>query len=142
MLDLGRVFTGDERIRELREPKIIALIYFGGPRDGEKLLNLNRLLFVAAIAIVLFSPEPSVFLVSSGLHSAASAEMAGKQPHPLPSEIGEKQKDAGAAASSEPKPLTAPLHVEVPTRPWAFQANGKWHLVYELHVANIGNVGC
>lgn len=45
-------------------------------------------------------------------------------------------------ASDAPKPLTAPLHVEVPTRPRAFQANGKWHLVYELHVANIGNVDC
>lgn len=49
---------------------------------------------------------------------------------------------SGLLASDTPKPLTAPLHVEVPTRPWAFQANGKWHLVYELHVANIGNVDC
>ncbi|HEY2914887.1 MAG TPA: M23 family metallopeptidase [Candidatus Angelobacter sp.] len=68
--------------------------------------------------------------------------MADKQPHPLPSEIGEQQKDAATAASNAPKPLTVPLHIEVPTRPWAFQANGKWHLVYELHVANIGNVDC
>ena len=72
----------------------------------------------------------------------ASVEAAGAQQHPLPGEIGEQQKGAGTVASDAPKPLTAPLHVEVPTRPWAFQANGKWHVVYELHVANIGGVDC
>lgn len=106
------------------------------------MLHLYRLLFVAATAMVLFSSGPSAFLITPGLNKAAGAEMADKQPHPLPSEIGEQQKDAATAASNAPKPLTVPLHIEVPTRPWAFQANGKWHLVYELHVANIGNVDC
>lgn len=80
------------------------------------MLHLYRLLFVAATGIVLFSSGPFTFLSNPGFN-ASSAVMADK-------------------------PLTAPLHVEVPTRPWAFQANGKWHLVYELHVANIGNVDC
>lgn len=49
---------------------------------------------------------------------------------------------AGMHSSRASQPLTAPLHVVVPTAPWAFQANGKWHLVYELHLANIGSADC
>lgn len=110
------------------------------------MLDLYRLLFVAITGIALFSSEPSAFLITPVFilapNNTASAKIAVKQPHPLPGEIGEQQKGAGTVASDAPKPLTAPLHVEVPTRPWAFQANGKWHLVYELHVANIGRVDC
>ena len=41
-----------------------------------------------------------------------------------------------------PKPLSPPLDVTVPIDPTAFKANGKWHLVYELHVANFGKWDC
>lgn len=41
-----------------------------------------------------------------------------------------------------PKPLAPPLDVTVPIDPTAFKANGKWHLVYELHVANFGKWDC
>jgi peptidase M23-like protein len=41
-----------------------------------------------------------------------------------------------------PKPLSPPLDVSVPIDPTAFKANGKWHLVYELHVANFGKWDC
>ena len=50
-----------------------------------------------------------------------------------------------AAKSSEihtPKPIAAPLDVLTPIEPWAFQADGKWHLVYELHVTNLGKSDC
>jgi len=40
------------------------------------------------------------------------------------------------------KPFTAPLDIYVPIAPTAFAANGKMHLVYELHVANYGGVDC
>jgi Peptidase family M23 len=39
-------------------------------------------------------------------------------------------------------PLTAPLEISVPMEPWAFRAGNKWNLVYELHIANIGNTAC
>src|ERR1700730_3068170 len=41
-----------------------------------------------------------------------------------------------------PKPLGTPLDVTVPIDPTAFKAGGKWHLVYELHVANLGKWDC
>jgi hypothetical protein len=53
----------------------------------------------------------------------------------------------GAAAQSDmpahtPTPLGAPLDITVPANPTAFKAAGKWHLVYELHVANLGKWEC
>ncbi|MGA8222173.1 MAG: M23 family metallopeptidase [Candidatus Acidiferrales bacterium] len=41
-----------------------------------------------------------------------------------------------------PKPVTPPLDITIPIAPQAFQAAGKWHLVYELHVANLGKWDC
>lgn len=35
------------------------------------------------------------------------------------------------------KPISAFLDIVVPIAPTAFKANGKWHLVYELHVNNM-----
>lgn len=53
-----------------------------------------------------------------------------------------QNKNAKSTAEDESKPLTAPLDVKVQTAPWAFKGNGKWHLVYELHIANIGQPKC
>jgi len=54
--------------------------------------------------------------------------------------------EAGAAAKAPPKPgqkpLGAPVDIEVPKPPLAFQADGKTHLVYELHVSNFGTADC
>lgn len=52
-----------------------------------------------------------------------------------------------AAAQSDkpahtPNPLGAPLDITVPEAPQAFRARGKWHLVYELHVSNLGKWDC
>jgi murein DD-endopeptidase len=41
-----------------------------------------------------------------------------------------------------PKPLTPPLDVVVPLAPTAFHADGKTHLVYELHVTNLSPTDC
>jgi hypothetical protein len=47
-----------------------------------------------------------------------------------------------APVAHTPKPLTAPLDVVVPIAPTAFQADGKWHLVYELHITNLAHEQC
>jgi murein DD-endopeptidase len=41
-----------------------------------------------------------------------------------------------------PKPVGPPLDITVPIGPTAFKADGKWHLVYELHVTNLGKWDC
>jgi hypothetical protein len=41
-----------------------------------------------------------------------------------------------------PKPNIVPLNIVVPIGPTAFKADGKWHLVYELHVTNLGKWDC
>ena len=50
-----------------------------------------------------------------------------------------------AAKNSEihtPKPVGPPLQVLTPIEPWAFEADGRWHLVYELQVTNLGKWDC
>jgi murein DD-endopeptidase MepM/ murein hydrolase activator NlpD len=53
-----------------------------------------------------------------------------------------KRAQAGSAAKEEAKPtsaekpFTAPIDVTVPLAPIAFQADGKTHLAYELHITN------
>ena len=50
-----------------------------------------------------------------------------------------------AAKKSEihtPKPGGPPLQVLSPIDPWTFKADGKWHLVYELQVTNLGKWYC
>src|SRR5271168_5520349 len=41
-----------------------------------------------------------------------------------------------------PKPNIVPLNIVVPIGPTAFKADGKWHLVYELHLTNLGKWDC
>jgi murein DD-endopeptidase len=41
-----------------------------------------------------------------------------------------------------PKPVGPPLQVFTPAEPRAFEADGKWHLVYELQVTNVGTWDC
>jgi murein DD-endopeptidase MepM/ murein hydrolase activator NlpD len=45
------------------------------------------------------------------------------------------------AAPTE-KPIFVPLEVRVPVPPTAFAADGKFHLVYELHVTNLAKWDC
>lgn len=42
-----------------------------------------------------------------------------------------------APALHTPKPIAPLFDMVVPTSPVAFKADGKWHLVYELHIANM-----
>jgi hypothetical protein len=49
---------------------------------------------------------------------------------------------AQSKAVHTPKPLALPLDVTVPIAPTTFKADGKWHLVYELHLANFSKWDC
>ncbi|HEY4951497.1 MAG TPA: M23 family metallopeptidase [Candidatus Acidoferrales bacterium] len=40
-------------------------------------------------------------------------------------------------AEHTPKPLLLGFNAVIPIAPTAFQADGKWHLVYELHISNL-----
>lgn len=52
------------------------------------------------------------------------------------------QEPAKQAAPSRPRPIDAPVDVIVPVPPTAFRADGKTHLVYELHVTNFSRDEC
>ncbi len=52
------------------------------------------------------------------------------------------QEAAKQAAPPRPRPLDAPVDVVVPVPPTAFQADGKTHLVYELHLTNFSREEC
>ena len=57
------------------------------------------------------------------------------------------QQPPASTTSSTPatppaKPLSLPFDVSIPIAPTAFAANGKMHLVYELHVTNYGGSDC
>jgi hypothetical protein len=56
--------------------------------------------------------------------------------------VGQANKGANGDQSETTPPLTAPLEISIPVEPWAFRAENKWNLVYELHVVNIGNAAC
>ena len=49
---------------------------------------------------------------------------------------------SGKVPGPTTKPFIVPLDVTVPAPPRAFQAGGKTHLVYELHVVNMGQWDC
>jgi hypothetical protein len=50
--------------------------------------------------------------------------------------------DSTKAPAPPPRPIDTPLDVAVPVPPTAFRADGKTHLVYELHATNFGRAEC
>jgi murein DD-endopeptidase len=52
-------------------------------------------------------------------------------------ESGGATAPAAPAAEHTPKPLAPFFNAVIPIAPTAFKADGKWHLVYELHVSNM-----
>jgi murein DD-endopeptidase len=92
-------------------------------------LNLIRVWFMAAASLALLVLDV-VPLIPAAVISKPASSAAADAHH---------EKDARSETS---RPLTAPLDISVPAKPWAFRANNKWHLVYELHIANIGNENC
>src|SRR6266404_7207503 len=49
---------------------------------------------------------------------------------------------AQTAPTPRPRPIDAPIDVVVPVPPTPFQADGKTHLVYEIHLTNFGRQEC
>jgi murein DD-endopeptidase len=67
------------------------------------------------------------------------------QPLTLKRSAGSTAKEPAAKSSDvhTPKHLAPPLDIVVPIEPWAFKASDdKWHLVYELHLTNLGKWDC
>jgi murein DD-endopeptidase len=95
-------------------------------------MNLMRLGLLIALPLVLPRPE--------GLPEPHARHVS-QQNSDAPAAKQESASATGSPAESG-QPLTAPLDISVPAEPWAFRANGQWNLVYELHVANIGNEAC
>ncbi len=84
-----------------------------------------------SVVPVLFAPI--FLLVSQSI--PAKAPSAGVRP-------SDSQAISSKPPEHTPKPVLIPLDVVVPIAPTAFQADGKWHLVYELHVANLQKCDC
>jgi murein DD-endopeptidase MepM/ murein hydrolase activator NlpD len=89
--------------------------------------------------------------VYEGVLNAARTQVEGTwtqtgvPPQPLSFARNDKagaSSEEKAAPAPTPKPLTAPLDVSVPFTPAAFRGDGKAHLVYELHIANMGRSDC
>jgi murein DD-endopeptidase len=82
----------------------------------------------------------------SGTEIAGTWTQNGVPAQPLSFKRGEAAKapevNSAKAAEHTPKPLTVPLDVVIPIAPTAFKADGKWHLVYELHLSNLGKWDC
>jgi peptidase M23-like protein len=90
--------------------------------------------------------------VYEGVLNKERTEMAGTwlqrgvPPQPLTFKRSANSAAAQPAAKDSeihtPKPVGPPLQVLSPIDPWTFKADGKWHLVYELHVTNLGKWDC
>lgn len=64
-----------------------------------------------------------------------------------PEAVSFTRNTKAAATGGQPsgpttKPFVVPLDVVIPAAPRAFQADGKTHLVYELHIVNMGRWDC
>jgi len=92
--------------------------------------------------------------VFEGALNDAHTEIAGTwtqantpaQPLTFQRDTSASAKAAPGAAAANPgpttKPFIVPIDLVVPAPPRAFQANGKTHLVYELHLINMGQWDC
>jgi len=76
------------------------------------------------IAIVIFGFAPAIAKCQSSANNAPP------------------QQSGKSSEVHTPKPGGPPLQVLVPNEPWAFRSDGKWHLVYELQVTNLGKWDC
>lgn len=95
---------------------------------------------------------PAVGGVYEGEMNAAGTEITGRWTQTgVPAQPLNFRRSAAAetptpaqppAKAPAPKPLSAPLDTSTPVPPTAFLADGKMHLVYELHVANFSSADC
>jgi hypothetical protein len=73
---------------------------------------------------------------------SGSWRQTGTVPQPLDLKRAPKSDDAPAAAAAlpvhTPRPLLVSFNAAPSITPQAFQADGKWHVVYELHISNMG----
>jgi murein DD-endopeptidase len=96
---------------------------------------------------------PAVGGIYEGEMNAAGTDITGTwtqtgaptQPlnlHRAAAEPAQQPPASSTPAAPATKPFTAPLDIYVPIAPTAFAANGKIHLIYELHVSNYASSDC
>ncbi|MGA8145407.1 MAG: M23 family metallopeptidase [Candidatus Acidiferrales bacterium] len=95
----------------------------------------HQLWFASRIPLALLA---LIAVIAAPSHSFAQA---------APNAKGAENPSAAAPsqqppAAHTPKPVAPPLDVVVPIEPTALKADSKWHLVYELHVTNLGKWDC
>lgn len=81
---------------------------------------------------------------ADGTQITGTWTQTGVPPQPLSFARVEAREGTTSTTSTGPKekPLTVPIDLVIPIAPTAFQADGKTHLVYELHVTNMGPWDC
>jgi hypothetical protein len=80
-----------------------------------------------------------------GKLSADGATLSGQWTQggaPQTLELQRHAPEAAKTSAPTAPPLAIPLDVSVPAPPIPFQADGKTHLVYELHLVNVGGAEC
>jgi murein DD-endopeptidase len=95
-------------------------------------VNLMRLAIVIAVSLATLRAEGFPEGHTEHVHQQNSDAKTDKQ----------DSQSANGSPAETGQPLTVPLDISVPADPWAFRANSQWNLVYELHIANIGNEAC
>lgn len=83
-------------------------------------------------------------LQSGGNSIIGTWVQTGVPPQPLNFQRGAPTESAPAATPPGPDKMPPPPQIDatVPFAPTAFQADGKWHLAYELHIANLEDWNC
>jgi len=98
-------------------------------------LNGNAVRFEAPRVGGVYEGE----LKSDGSAISGTWTQTGEPAQPLDFKRGAESGAAVPAAAAEhtPKPIAPLFNMVIPISPTAFQADGKWNLVYELHLSNM-----
>ena len=83
-------------------------------------------------------------LSADGKSIAGTWVQSGVPPQPLSFDRGAASEPESTATPPGPDkmPLPPDIDVTIPIAPTAFVGDGKWHLVYELHVTNLDDWDC
>jgi murein DD-endopeptidase MepM/ murein hydrolase activator NlpD len=76
-------------------------------------------------------------VAAQALDLTRGAESGGTSDGTAGATSGGSSEQAVPKAEHTPKPLLLGFNAVIPIAPTAFKADGKWHLVYELHISNM-----
>jgi murein DD-endopeptidase len=118
--------------------------------DQRAVLPMNNIALKSDAVHFEISPVGGTYdgtLSTDGNEIAGTWTQTGVPPQPLKF----TRAAPGAAAAQAPanqfspsveKPFTVPFDIVIPVAPTAFKGDGKWHLAYELHIANLSDADC